>query len=71
MKDYRFLGMSVLLFLSGGYVISNPKRVKALNQAMGHFSGSWPTWMTVAFGITLILFGILMVCLFFIEPYRP
>ena len=71
MKDYRFLAMSILLFLSGGYVVTNSKRVKAMNQAVNHFSGRWPTWMTVAFGITLLLFGVLMMYLFFVPPYRP
>ena len=71
MKDYRFLGTSIVLFLMGGYVIRNPGRVKALNKAIGHFSGRWPTWMTVALGVTLLLVGVLMGWLFFIQPYRP
>jgi hypothetical protein len=70
-KDYRFLGMSIVLFLMGGYVIRNPERVKALNKAIGHFSGRWPTWMAVALGVTLLLFGALTGWLSFIEPYRP
>jgi hypothetical protein len=67
MRDYRFLGMAVLLLSMGGYVIRNPKSVKAL----GGIGSQWPIWMHKAFGVALIVFAFLMVCLFFTQPYRP
>jgi hypothetical protein len=67
MRDYRFLGMAILLFSMGGYVVRNPERVKAI----GGIGARWPIWMHRALGIVLIVFAVLMVRLFFSQPYRP
>jgi hypothetical protein len=67
MKDYRFLGMALLLLSAGGYVIVYPEWPKAL----GGIRADWPIWMNRAVGVALIVFACLFVGLFLTQPFQP